>query len=44
MKAVEMMTPVPNCLRMVKMALDGDTNEEMRIGVNTPAQVSKVPQ
>jgi len=39
MNAVEMMTPVPNCRRMVKTAFDGDTNEEMRIGVKTPRQL-----
>lgn len=39
MNAVEMMTPVPNWRRMVKTAFDGDTKDEMRIGVKTPIEL-----
>jgi hypothetical protein len=43
MKAVEMMTPVPNCLRIVRKMLERTWMKwDMRIGPNTPAAVSFV--
>ena len=36
-----MMTPVPNCRRMVKKTFCGDTNDHARIGEKTPMTVSK---
>jgi hypothetical protein len=39
MKAVEMMTPVPNCLNVVNTRLLGETNFQAKMGVKTPIEL-----